>query len=108
MNQLIKIVQEIAYLGAIASIPVILILLIKKLFRKTMSPKWHYYIWVLLILRLLVPYVPDSSFSILNLVYTVTKQSDLLEKQMEDTILYGPNNAAGIWKHHTKAAKATG
>ncbi|MBP1756498.1 MAG: peptidase BlaR1 [Firmicutes bacterium] len=95
MNQLIKIVQEIMYLGAIASIPAVLILVIKKLFHKTMSPKWHYYIWALLIIRLLIPYLPNSSFSVLNLVYTVTVQSNLLENQMEETILYGPNKEAG-------------
>lgn len=91
MNQLINIVQEIVYLGAIASLLVLMILLIKKLFHKTMSPKWHYYIWALLIIRLLVPYVPDSSFSVLNLVYAVTEQSNLLENRVENTLLYGPN-----------------
>ncbi|MDF2487040.1 MAG: peptidase BlaR1, partial [Herbinix sp.] len=93
MNQLIRIFQEILYLGAIASIPVVLILTMKKLFHKVVSPKWHYYIWALLIIRLLVPYIPESSFSIFNLVYAVTEQSNLLENQMEATILYGPNSS---------------
>jgi bla regulator protein BlaR1 len=92
MNQLIKIFQEILYLGVIASIPLLLILTMKKLFSKVMSPKWQYYIWALLIIRLLMPYIPESSFSIFNLVYTVTEQSDLLENQMKETILYGPNS----------------
>lgn len=92
MNQLIKIFQEILYLGVIASIPLLLILMMKELFHKVMSPRWHYYIWALLIIRLLMPYIPESSFSIFNLVYAVSEQSNLLENQMEETILYGPNS----------------
>jgi bla regulator protein BlaR1 len=92
MNQLIRIFQEIVYLGVIASIPLILILVMKKLFHRVMSPRWHYYIWALLIIRLLMPYIPESSFSIFNLVYAVTEQSNLLENQVGETILYGPNS----------------
>jgi bla regulator protein BlaR1 len=92
MNQLIRIFQEIVYLGVIASIPLLLILVMKKLFHRVMSPRWHYYIWALLIIRLLMPYIPESSFSIFNLVYAVTEQSNLLENQVGETILYGPNS----------------
>ena len=107
MNELIRIFEEVLYLGAIASIPVLLILVIKKLFRKVVSPKWHYYIWVLLIIRLLLPYIPESSFSILNLVYAVTEQSNLLENQIEETILYGPNAVRDIAENINEANSST-
>ncbi|MDF2907694.1 MAG: peptidase BlaR1 [Herbinix sp.] len=90
MNILIRVFEEILYLGVIASIPLLLILLMKKIFHKVVSPKWHYYIWVLLIIRLMVPILPESSLSVLNLVYAVTEQSNLVENQVGDTILYGP------------------
>ncbi len=92
MNQLISIFQEVLYLGVIASIPCLVILLLKKLFHKVISPRWHYYIWALLILRLLVPFQPESSFSIFNLVYAATERSGFLVEQVGETILYGPNN----------------
>lgn len=74
MEYLMKYFQEILYLGAVSSIMVVLILIIKKVFAKTMSPKWHYYIWLLLIIRLILPVMPESSFSALNLYYYSVEQ----------------------------------
>ncbi|MCX7614234.1 MAG: DUF4825 domain-containing protein [Clostridiales bacterium] len=42
------------------------VLLIKALFSKKISPKWHVYIWAILAARLLIPVLPESSFSIFN------------------------------------------
>ncbi|MFL0245691.1 M56 family metallopeptidase [Candidatus Clostridium stratigraminis] len=67
MNNLIGLFKEIIYLGATASVLILIILLIKKIFNKALSPKWHYYIWVLLLIRLLIPFYPESSVSIYNL-----------------------------------------
>jgi bla regulator protein BlaR1 len=67
MNSLISIFKEVVYLGATASILILTILLTKKIFHKALSPKWHYYIWILLLVRLLVPVFPESSISIYNL-----------------------------------------
>lgn len=77
MNQLLLIFKEILYLGATASILILIILLIKKIFNKVLSPKWHYYIWGLLLLRLLVPYYPEASTSVYNLFYIVAEQVNI-------------------------------
>ncbi len=69
MNYLTSAFREILYIGALSTILVIMILVVKKLFGKILSPKWHYYIWMLLVIRLLIPTLPESSFSILNLYY---------------------------------------
>ena len=69
MNYLMMVFREILYLGMISGIIIVLILLMKKIFGKLMSPKWHYYIWILLVIRLIVPVMPESSFSALNLYY---------------------------------------
>lgn len=53
--------------SAMAVVLVCLILLIKALFRNKLGARWHYYIWFLLLLRLMVPYAPESVFSVFNL-----------------------------------------
>mgnify|MGYP000901096451 CR=1 FL=1 len=45
-----------------------LILTVKKIFGRRLSAAFHYGIWFLLILRLLVPYAPQSPASALNLI----------------------------------------
>src|SRR5205814_2357213 len=44
-----------------------LILLTQRLFRKRLSPAWRYGLWLLLVVRLLIPVPPQSAFSIFNL-----------------------------------------
>ncbi len=48
------------------------ILLIKTLFSKKMSAKWQYYIWLVLLIRILVPVLPQSPLSVFN--YTPSVQ----------------------------------
>ncbi|PIE96155.1 transcriptional regulator [Bacillus fungorum] len=47
-----------------ASILVGLILCIKVLFRNKLTPRWQYMLWIILIIRLVLPWSPDSSYSI--------------------------------------------
>ena len=77
MNILTSIFKQVLYLGASASILILLILLIKKIFNKALSPKWHYYIWILLFIRLIVPFYPQSSVSIYNLFYPLAEKINL-------------------------------
>ncbi len=44
-----------------------LILLCKALFRNKFAAQWHYFVWFLLIFRLLIPYAPESSLSVFNI-----------------------------------------
>src|SRR5947207_9601564 len=44
-----------------------LILLVQWLFRKRLSPEWRYGLWLLLVLRLLMPVSPQAAFSVFNL-----------------------------------------
>ena len=53
--------------SAMGSFLVIIIILIKKLFKNKLSASWHYYIWMLLILRLAIPYSFQSPLSIFNI-----------------------------------------
>lgn len=66
MNGIQMLFNWVMFSSAIASLIVIMILLAKSIFRTKMSAGWHYYIWVLLIIRLIIPYAPESPFSIYN------------------------------------------
>src|SRR5436309_997838 len=44
-----------------------LILLAQRLFHKRLSPAWRYGLWLLLVVRLLIPVPPQSALSIFNL-----------------------------------------
>ncbi|MEN6462367.1 MAG: M56 family metallopeptidase [Syntrophomonas sp.] len=50
------------------SILVFLILAVKFAFKSTLNANWHYYIWVLLLLRLIIPFTLESPVSIYNFV----------------------------------------
>lgn len=54
--------------SAMGSLLVILILALKVIFKNTLSANWHYYIWFLLLLRLMLPFTPESSASMYNLI----------------------------------------
>ncbi|MGW5984028.1 M56 family metallopeptidase [Bacillus mycoides] len=51
-----------------ASILVGLILCIKVLFRNKLTPRWQYMLWLILIIRLVLPWSPDSSYSIYSVL----------------------------------------
>lgn len=52
-----------------AGILAILIIIIKYIFKNTLGPKWHYAIWGLLIIRLIIPISIESSLSIYNVLH---------------------------------------
>lgn len=45
-----------------------LILLIKQLLKNKLTPKWHFYLWIILAVRLMIPGLPESDFSLLNAI----------------------------------------
>ncbi len=51
-----------------ASILVGLILCVKTLLRNKLTPRWQYMLWLILIVRLLLPWSPDSSYSIYSIL----------------------------------------
>lgn len=54
--------SKVLLLSLMGSFLVILIVLAKKVCREWLSPKWHYYIWFLVVLRLLIPFTPQINF----------------------------------------------
>ena len=60
----------VIHASVLASILVVFILIIKVLLRDRLGPKWHYYIWFLVLIRLLMPIDLQSPVSIYNYIYT--------------------------------------
>ncbi|MCK9860636.1 M56 family metallopeptidase [Paenibacillus sp. ATY16] len=50
-----------------ASVLIVFILGAKGLLRDKLKPRWGYLLWLLLILRLVLPWAPESSFSVYNI-----------------------------------------
>ncbi|MGY1423376.1 M56 family metallopeptidase [Bacillus cereus] len=53
-----------------ASILIVLILCLKVVFRNKLTARWHYIMWFVLMVRLILPWSPDSSYSIYSLLLT--------------------------------------
>src|SRR5699024_2794345 len=52
---------------AISSIMVIVIMLIRKVFKNQLSSKWQYNLWFLLLITLLLPYIPTKLLNFGNI-----------------------------------------
>ncbi|HDR4907857.1 TPA: M56 family metallopeptidase [Bacillus cereus] len=68
-----------------ASILVGFILCIKVLFRNKLPPRWQYMLWIVLMVRLLLPWSPDSSYSIYSLLSYSSSVSEVIPKNMPAT-----------------------
>ncbi|MGL5353951.1 MAG: M56 family metallopeptidase, partial [Clostridium sp.] len=63
----LKIFDVVIELSITGSILAVLILLIRQLLKKNISKNIIYYIWVILLVKLLVPFGPESNLSLYNL-----------------------------------------
>lgn len=74
--------------SAMGSVVALIIMLIKGLFKDRLSPNWHYYIWLLVMLRLILPYFPTSSYSVFNVlnkpVEYIVKTEQVPIKELSD------------------------
>ncbi len=59
-----------------ASIVGICISIIKTILRNRINPKWHYIIWLILVLKLVIPFGPGSIISLFNTVPQVPQNID--------------------------------
>ncbi len=74
MQALLEILGRVVLSSAMASLLICVILLVKMILNRRSGPAWHYYIWFLLIFRLVVPFSLESSMSIFNLVEPAVAQ----------------------------------
>jgi beta-lactamase regulating signal transducer with metallopeptidase domain len=73
---LFKLIFSLSFMGSILAV---IILLTKKLFKTRLSANWHYYIWLLLVIRLIMPYAPESSLSIFNLLPAASENMETVQ-----------------------------
>ncbi|HDR7915088.1 TPA: M48 family metalloprotease [Bacillus wiedmannii] len=79
-----------------ASILVGFILCIKVLFRNKLTPRWQYMLWIVLMIRLLLPWSPDSSYSIYSLLSYSSSVSEVIQKNTPS-----PENTVNDKMQHT-------
>jgi len=56
-----------------------IIIFLKWILKDRISPEWHYIIWVVLILKLIVPFGPESAVSLFNAVPIVTQNTNFTQ-----------------------------
>jgi bla regulator protein BlaR1 len=61
------------------SVLIVLIVLIQNILRRSLTVHWHYLLWLLLIVRLASPWLPESKISIFNLVPRSVQQGRIIE-----------------------------
>jgi len=52
------------------TVTAVIILILKALLKDKLTPKWHCLLWIILAVRLLIPSLPESDFSLLNTIPT--------------------------------------
>jgi len=55
-----------------------LIVLVQLILRGKLGIRWHYFLWVLLLIRLTVPYLPESKISVFNLLPKSIQQGRII------------------------------
>ena len=68
------------------TVTTLLILLFKRLFKTKMSAKWHMWIWALLLVRFLVPTLPQSEVSVFNIVPNSPPAAETVYVPVDPTI----------------------
>ncbi|URZ08346.1 M56 family metallopeptidase [Clostridium felsineum] len=82
MDNLVLIFKSIFYMGISSTLIILIILLVKKIFNKTLTTKWHYYIWILLIIRLTTPFYVQGNVSVHNFLYPIVEKVSMTNKIM--------------------------
>lgn len=65
------ILQSSLYAGIVG----LVIIFIKLALKNRLSAKWHYLLWMVLVIKLLVPYGPESAVSLFNKVPEIPQQT---------------------------------
>lgn len=79
-----KLFQSVIAMSLMGSVVAGIIILIKALLKDKFNAAFHYYIWFLLIVRLVILHAPETSFSIFNLVPQVIENIEIYTKPQFD------------------------
>jgi len=81
--QLLRFFDWLLWTTIQGSMLVVLIVLIQKILRRRLPASWHYFVWTLLLIRLAMPWLPESKMSIFNLVPRSVQQGRIIESFSE-------------------------
>ncbi len=102
---LVSVFSEVLLISVMASVLILLIQLVKTVFKEKLSAGWHYYIWLLLLLRLAIPYTPEFS---LNLNGFAPAVQDIVGIQAENSTNDRKDNNLDLRIGDKTATKSTG
>ena len=78
-TQLLQFFDKLLWISIQSSVLIILIVLVQKVLRGRLGIRWHYFLWGLLLIRLAIPWLPESKISIFNLVPKSIQHGRLIE-----------------------------
>lgn len=89
MNDLMKIVISLSFAGSILAV---LMFGMKVFFRNRVSKRWQYYLWLIVVLRLLLPFSPRTSFvgTMFSKMDSIVTQSNLTEPMKQGGTIAQP------------------
>ena len=77
--QLMRFFDWLLWASLQGTVLIVLIVLIQKILRRRLPVHLHYFLWLLLLIRLTIPWLPESKMSIFNLVPHSVQQGQMIE-----------------------------
>lgn len=72
--------QEVFITSLMGTVLTMIILAVKLIFKDYLSKKWHYAIWFILLIRLIMPFGPEFEYSIYNLFKPIGEEVQLTKQ----------------------------
>ena len=78
-TQLLRFFDWLLWASLQGTVLIVLIVLLQIILRRRLPVHWHYFLWLLLLIRLAIPWLPESRMSIFNLVPRSVQQGRIIE-----------------------------
>lgn len=92
MNDVLKIFLSLSLSG---SLIILILFLCKHFWKDKISRQWQYYIWLIVIVRLLFPFAPET-----NLMGSIFQAATVLQQQEQDTLQSIENTISPNMEHN--------
>jgi beta-lactamase regulating signal transducer with metallopeptidase domain len=77
--QLMRFFDWLLWASLQGTVLIVMIIIIQRILRRRLPVHWHYFLWLLLLIRLAIPWLPESKMSIFNLVPRSVQQGRIIE-----------------------------
>lgn len=95
MNEVLKTILSLSFSGALL---ILTLYMFYPLFKERLSKQWQYYIWLIVVARLIVPFAPD-----INLTSTLFQEIDRSTEQIKLDL---PTNKGTVYKSENEIFKS--